>query len=89
MYLTKEAKQEIFTKYGNNAQDSGSAESQIALLTRRISRLTDHLKVHKKDFSTQRGLYSLVGKRRRLLDYLIDRDIARYRKIIKELGIRK
>jgi small subunit ribosomal protein S15 len=72
-----------------NAEDSGSAESQIALLTTRISHLTEHLKVHKKDFSTQRGLHRLVGKRRRLLDYLIDRDIERYRKIIKELGIRK
>ncbi|MBT3301465.1 MAG: 30S ribosomal protein S15 [Bacteroidetes bacterium] len=89
MYLTKEAKQDLFTQYGKNAEDSGSAESQIALLTKRISHLTEHLKVHRKDFSTQRGLYGLVGKRRRLLDYLIDRDIERYRKIIKELGIRK
>ena len=89
MYLTKEVKKELFEKYGKSAEDSGSAESQIALLSTRINHLTEHLKVHKKDFSTQRGLYRLVGKRRRLLDYLIDRDIARYRKIIKELGIRK
>ncbi|MFC2114656.1 30S ribosomal protein S15 [Bacteroidota bacterium] len=89
MYLTKEVKKELFEKYGKSAEDSGSAESQIALLSTRINHLTGHLKVHKKDFSTQRGLYRLVGKRRRLLDYLIDRDISRYRKIIKELGIRK
>ena len=89
MYLTKEVKAEIFSKHGNNAVNTGSAESQIALFSHRINHLTEHLKVHKKDYSTQRGLYRLVGKRRRLLDYLMDRDITRYRAIIKELGIRK
>lgn len=89
MYLTKEDKQGIFEKHGNGTADTGSAESQIALFSTRIKHLTEHLKVHKKDFSTQRGLYRLVGKRRRLLDYLKDRDIERYRSLIKELGIRK
>jgi small subunit ribosomal protein S15 len=89
MYLTKEEKKEIFEKYGKEASDTGSPESQIALMTKRISHLTQHLKVHKKDFSTQRGLYRLVGKRRKLLNYLMDRDITRYRAIIKDLGIRK
>lgn len=89
MYLTKEKKKEIFEKHGKGGEDTGSPESQIALFTTRISHLTQHLKTHKKDYGTQRGLYHLVGKRRRLLDYLIDRDIERYRKIIKELGIRK
>jgi small subunit ribosomal protein S15 len=89
MHLTKEAKQEIFEKYGKDPVNTGSAESQIALFTLRISHLTEHLKNHKKDFSTQMGLYRLVGKRRKLLNYLIDRDIERYRAIIKELGIRK
>jgi len=89
MYLTKETKKEIFEKHGKEATDTGSAESQIALFSTRINHLTEHLKKHKKDYGTQRGLYHLVGKRRRLLDYLIDRDIDRYRKIIKELGIRK
>ena len=89
MYLTKESKKEIFTKYGKNAADTGSVESQVALFTDRISHLTQHLKKHKKDYSTQMGLYRLVGKRRKLLNYLMDRDIQRYRAIIKELGIRK
>jgi small subunit ribosomal protein S15 len=89
MFLTKEIKAEIFEKYGKSPNDTGSAESQIALYTTRINHLTEHLKVHKKDFSTQMGLYKLVGKRRSLLNYLMDRDIARYRTIIKELGIRK
>jgi small subunit ribosomal protein S15 len=89
MFLTKEIKAEIFEKYGKSANDTGSAESQIALYTTRINHLTEHLKVHRKDFSTQMGLYKLVGKRRSLLNYLMDRDIARYRTLIKELGIRK
>ena len=89
MYLTQEDKQGIFDKHGKGATDTGSPESQIALFTERIKHLTEHLKVHKKDFSTQRGLYRLVGKRRRLLNYLKDRDIQRYRELIKELGIRK
>lgn len=89
MYLTPEKKQEIFEKYGNSKTDTGSAEAQIALFTTRINHLTEHLKRNKKDFSTERALVMLVGKRRRLLDYLIKKDIERYRAIIKELGIRK
>ncbi|HOS46524.1 MAG TPA: 30S ribosomal protein S15 [Paludibacter sp.] len=89
MYLTAEKKQEIFAKYGKSNTDTGSPEAQIALFTYRINHLTEHLKRNKKDFSTERALVMLVGKRRRLLDYLIKVDIERYRAIIKELGIRK
>lgn len=89
MYLTAEKKKEIFAAYGKGATDTGSAESQIALFTQRINHLTEHLKVSKKDFSTQRALLGLVGKRRRILDYLKSRDIERYRSIIKELNLRK
>ncbi|TAE55794.1 MAG: 30S ribosomal protein S15 [Bacteroidetes bacterium] len=91
MYIYKELKQEIFQKYGHErtATDTGSAESQIALFTYRILRLTEHLKLNKKDASTRMGLQRLVGKRRRLLNYLQRTDIERYRAIIKELGIRK
>lgn len=89
MYLTSETKIELFAKYGKDAKDTGSAESQIALFTFRIKHLTEHLKQNKKDFGTERALTRLVGKRRRLLDYLKARDIERYRAIIKELGIRK
>ena len=89
MYLTAEKKQEIFTKYGNNAQDTGSAEGQIALFTFRIKNLTEHMKTSKKDIATMRSLVGLVGKRRKLLAYLKKNDIERYRAIIKELGIRK
>ncbi|MCM1035438.1 MAG: 30S ribosomal protein S15 [Paludibacter sp.] len=89
MYLTAETKTELFAKYGKGAQDTGSAESQIALFTFRIKHLTEHLKQNKKDFGTERALTRLVGKRRRLLDYLKAQDIERYRAIIKELGIRK
>lgn len=88
-YLDAEKKQEIFSKYGKSNNDTGSAESQVALFSYRIKHLTEHLKKNKKDFSTQRALLSLVGKRRRLLNYLKDRDIERYRAIIKELGLRK
>ena len=80
---------ELFEKYGKSATNTGSAESQIALFTFRISHLTEHLKVNHKDYATERSLKMLVGKRRRLLDYLIKTDIERYRAIIKELGIRK
>ena len=89
MYLTAEKKQEIFTKYGKDATNTGSSESQVALYTYRISHLTEHLKGNRKDFGTQKALLKLVGKRRRQLDYLKDRDISRYREIIKELNIRK
>ncbi len=89
MYLTKEKKQEIFGKYGKSNTDTGSAEGQIALFTYRISHLTEHLKVNKKDYSTEHALIKLVGKRRNLLDYIKNKDIERYRSLIKELGIRK
>lgn len=91
MYLSTEKKQEIFKKHGfaKSETDTGSAESQIALFTYRINHLTEHLKKNKKDYSTERALVMMVGKRRRLLDYLIKKDIERYRAIIKELGIRK
>jgi small subunit ribosomal protein S15 len=89
MYLTSEVKKEIFTKYGKSAQNTGSAEGQIALFTHRINHLSAHLKGQKKDFSTERALIRLVGKRRSLLDYLQKKDITRYRQIINELGIRK
>lgn len=87
--MTKEEKLQILQKYGANEKDSGKAEVQIALITKRINDLTDHFNVHKKDHHSRRGLMMMVGKRRRLLDYLIDKDIARYRTIIKELNIRK
>lgn len=89
MYLTSEKKQELFTKHGKSANDTGSAEGQIALFTYRINHLTEHLKQNKKDHSTRRALIKLVGKRRSLLDYLIKKDIERYRAIIKELNLRK
>ena len=89
MYLDSAKKKESFEKYGKSAADTGSAESQIALFTVRIAHLTEHLKANHKDYSTERALKMLVGKRRRLLDYLIKVDIERYRAIIKELGIRK
>jgi len=89
MYLDKEKKQEIFEKYGKSNTDTGSPEAQIALFSYRISHLTEHLKSNKKDYNTARSLKMLVGKRRRLLDYLTDTDIERYRAIIKELGIRR
>jgi len=89
MYLDAEKKQEIFAKYGKSNTDTGSPEAQIALFSYRISHLTEHLKSNKKDYNTERSLRILVGKRRKLLDYLIETDIERYRAIIKELGIRK
>jgi small subunit ribosomal protein S15 len=91
MYIYKELKQEIFETHGHEKRvaDTGSAESQIALFTYRIAHLTEHLKKYKKDFSTRMGLQKLVGKRRRLLNYLMRTDINRYRAVIKDLGIRK
>jgi len=91
MYLKTEKKQELFKNHGRlkSKTDTGSPESQIALFTYRINHLTNHLKRNKKDYSTQQGLLKLVGKRRRLLDYLSKKDIERYRSIIKELNIRK
>ena len=89
MYLTSEKKAEIFATHGKSAQDPGSAEGQIALFTFRINHLSGHLKNNHKDFNTERSLVKLVGKRKRLLDYLKKKDIARYRAIIAELGLRK
>jgi len=89
MYLTTEKKKEIFTQYGKNDVDTGNSEGQIALFTFRIQHLTNHLKANKKDVFTQRSLVLLVGKRRKLLDYLKQKDILRYRQIIKDLGLRK
>jgi len=87
--ITKESKQELVDKYGKDNSDTGTAEVQIAIFSARIADLTEHLKVHSKDHSTRRGLLKLVGKRRRLLNYLMERDIERYRAVIAELGIRK
>ncbi len=89
MYLTTEKKQEFFEKFGKDAKDTGSTEGQIALFSFRIAHLTEHLKKNKKDYSTQRALIKLVGKRRSLLDYLKRKDIERYRAIIKELKLRR
>ena len=89
MYLDNAKKTEIFGQYGKSATDTGSAESQIALFYYRIKHLTEHLKANHKDYRTARSLTQLVGKRRALLDYLYDRDINRYRAIVKALGLRK
>ncbi|HVO75333.1 MAG TPA: 30S ribosomal protein S15 [Ignavibacteriaceae bacterium] len=87
--MTKEKKQEIIRKFGSGEKDSGKTEVQIALITSRINDLTDHFNIHKKDHHSRRGLMMMVGKRRRLLDYLMKKDIERYRTIIKDLNIRK
>ena len=88
-YLTAEKKAEIFAKHGKSNTDTGSPESQVALFSYRISHLTEHLKQHHKDHGTQRALLKLVGKRRKMLDYLKEVDIERYRAIIKDLNLRK
>lgn len=88
-YINASKKQEIFGQYGKSNADTGSAESQVALFSYRIAHLTGHLKENKKDFNTQRALLKLVGKRRRLLDYLKSTDIERYRNIVKALNLRK
>ena len=87
--ITTEMKKEIITKYGKTPEDTGSPEVQIALLTARITELTEHLKTHKKDHHSRRGLLKMVGQRRGLLDYLKRTDIERYRSIIDRLGLRK
>jgi small subunit ribosomal protein S15 len=89
MYLTPEIKKDIFSQYGGQETNTGSAESQIALFTHRIKHLTEHLKKNKKDKGTQRALITLVGKRRRQLDYLKAKEIERYRDILKKLNLRK
>ena len=86
--ISKERTAELITEFGKNPQDSGSAEVQVAILSERIRNLTEHLKEHPKDHHTRRGLLMLVGKRRRLLVYIKDRDIFEYRELIKKLGIR-
>lgn len=89
MTLTKEAKHGIITEHARTDGDTGSAEVQIAVLTNRISGLTEHLKLHTQDHHSRRGLLRLVGRRRRLLEYLKSRDIDRYRDIIAKLGLRR
>ncbi len=89
MALTLEAKLAIMAEFKLHESDTGSPEVQVALLTNRIQQITEHLKVHKKDFHSRRGLLKLIGQRRRLLDYIMKKDVERYRKLIKALGIRK
>jgi small subunit ribosomal protein S15 len=89
MALTKEAKQEIIAKHGRSETDTGSPQVQIAMLTRRINELTEHLREHKHDHYSRRGLLTLVGRRRRFLNYLQKRDLEGYRALIKELGLRR
>ena len=89
MYLDAAKKQEIFGQYGKSNTDTGSVESQVALFSYRIAHLTEHMKSNKKDYTTQRSLKMLVGKRRRMLDYLKEIDIERYRAILKALNLRK
>lgn len=89
MTLTKNDKQKIVKKFGKSEADSGATEVQIAVLTERIKYLTEHLKIHKKDHHSRRGLLKLVGQRRRLLRYLTRKDINRYRELIEELGLRR
>ena len=84
--MTKERKQEIITTYKRDENDTGSPEVQIALLTERITELTEHLKIHKKDNHSRRGLLKMIGKRRKLLNYLAKKDVNRYREIVKNLS---
>ena len=87
--MTTERKQEIINEYRRDEKDTGSSEVQIALLTERINELTEHLKVHKKDNHSRRGLFKMIGKRRNLLNYLAKKDLPRYREIVKQLNLRK
>lgn len=87
--MTKERKQEIINTHKREENDTGSPEVQIALLTERITELTEHLKVHQKDNHSRRGLLKMIGKRRNLLNYLAEKDINRYREIVKKLNLRK
>ncbi len=87
--MTAERKQEIIKTYQRDSNDTGSSEVQIALLSERIAELTEHLKVHKKDNHSRRGLYKMIGKRRSLLNYLAKTDIERYRAIVDKLSLRK
>ena len=87
--MTKERKQEIINTFKRDENDTGSSEVQITLLTERINELTEHLKVHKKDNHSRRGLFKMIGKRRNLLNYLAKKDLPRYREIVKQLNLRK
>ena len=87
--MTKERKQEIINTYKRDENDTGSPEVQIAFLTERIAELTEHLKIHKKDNHSRRGLLKMIGKRRNLLNYLAKKDVERYREIVKKLNLRK
>jgi small subunit ribosomal protein S15 len=89
MALTKEQNQEIVKEHGSNEKDTGKTEVQIALLTKRITELTEHFKIHSKDHNSRRGLLKLVGQRRQLLSYLSRSDLERYRELIAKLGLRK
>ena len=88
-YLTSEKKAQTFAEFGGNASNTGSIEAQVALLTEKINHISDHLKSNKKDFSTQRGLMQMVGKRKSLLTYLSKLDLIGYRALIEKLGLRK
>jgi len=88
-YLTSENKAEKFTEFGGSAANTGSIEAQVAILTEKINHISDHLKSNKKDFSTQRGLMQMVGKRKSLLTYLSKHDLTGYRALIEKLGLRK
>jgi small subunit ribosomal protein S15 len=89
MTLTREAKSEVMSRFAKHDGDTGSPEVQVALLTARINELTEHLRGHKKDHHSRRGLLMMVGQRRRLLNYLRRHDIGRYRELVQELGLRK
>ena len=89
MSLTTKEKENIFNKFGAGTKDTGSVYSQVALFTKKISDLTKHLKVNSKDYGTQRSLQIMVGKRRKLLDYLKSNDVLKYRKLVKDLGLRR
>ena len=89
MSITQERKAELITEFGKNDQDSGSASVQVAILSERIRSLTEHLKEHKKDFGSRRGLLAMVGQRRSLLDYIKSGDVATYKTLIEKLGLRR
>ena len=89
MSITAKQKEDIFKKFGANAKDSGSVYSQVALFSTKINHLTNHLKENRKDYGTQRSLQIMVGKRRKLLDYLKNKDILKYRQLVKDLGLRR
>ena len=89
MSLSTQEKEKIFKKFGNDTKDTGSVYSQVALFTKKISNSTEHLKKNRKDFATQRSLQLMVGKRRKLLTYLQNKDIIKYRELVKDLGLRR